>query len=257
MTATNLISCSKHLHPCQTKERSKDLTDPLGLGPAANRAWCWWIIITNILICMKIFSFSRCDRVAQVLGQNVPKLLAVLSQKKKSGKVWFGVLEPGWLSLCAWVVLLRWVFMSICVSWDVDWSRISERDVWRRHGAQWDRHWNPGTKSNVAKSDWNPPWAIVLFPTPAHLSRHDTQISIYYKVTDRYMYHTMTLLHTKDTYTTRSQKARIQKTTNYTDTTGSNTLPHTVTPIETPMVSNHALSSPHLIKSGSDLVKLH
>lgn len=38
MTVTNLISCSKHLHPCQTKERGRDLIDPWGLGPAANRA---------------------------------------------------------------------------------------------------------------------------------------------------------------------------------------------------------------------------
>lgn len=38
MTVTNLISCSKHLHLCQTKERGRDLIDSWGLGPAANRA---------------------------------------------------------------------------------------------------------------------------------------------------------------------------------------------------------------------------
>lgn len=38
MTVTNLISCSKYPHPCQTKERGRDLIDPWGLRPAANRA---------------------------------------------------------------------------------------------------------------------------------------------------------------------------------------------------------------------------
>lgn len=38
VTVTNLISCSKHLHLCQTKERGRDPIDPWGLRPAANRA---------------------------------------------------------------------------------------------------------------------------------------------------------------------------------------------------------------------------
>lgn len=36
VTVTNLISCSKHLHLCQTKERGEDLIDPWGPEPAAS-----------------------------------------------------------------------------------------------------------------------------------------------------------------------------------------------------------------------------
>lgn len=184
MTATNLISCSKHLHPCQTKERSKDLTDPLGLGPAANRAWHWWIIIRSILICMTFSEFSRCDSVVQVLGQNVTILQAVLSQ---SSLVKLDFVNK---SLCDWICVLEQCCSNGCLCPFVSlgmWTDQGLEDVWRRHSAQWDGHWNPGTNSNVVKPDQNPPWGLQLCLQDQCISADMTHMSKYHKVTDWYM----------------------------------------------------------------------
>lgn len=93
---TNLISRSRHQHPCQTKEQGSDLIDPWGLGPAASRAELRWIINMCILTCTEFLGeVSTC--------QDVTNLQSARHLQNKYVKLWFCVLVRGWIWVGVWV----------------------------------------------------------------------------------------------------------------------------------------------------------
>lgn len=93
---TDLISRSRHRHPCQTKEQGSDLTDPWGLGPAASRAELRWIINMCILTCTEFLrDVSTC--------RDATNLQSAHHLQNKYAKLWFCVFVWGWIWVGVWV----------------------------------------------------------------------------------------------------------------------------------------------------------